>query len=59
LDQNKILEFVDAGHDLILAVDSSASDLIRGIATDCGADFDEAIKKKISFYNLFYFISCV
>jgi oligosaccharyltransferase complex subunit beta len=45
LDQNKILEFVDAGHDLILAVDSSASDLIRGIATDCGADFDEAIKK--------------
>ncbi|KAF3330185.1 dolichyl-diphosphooligosaccharide--protein glycosyltransferase subunit [Carex littledalei] len=41
LDQNKVLEFVDAGHDLILAVDSSASDLIRGIATDCGADFDE------------------
>lgn len=43
MDQNKVLEFVDAGHDLILAVDSSASDLIRGIATDCGADFDEAI----------------
>ncbi|KAJ3670198.1 hypothetical protein LUZ60_010522 [Juncus effusus] len=41
LDQNAILEFVDAGHDLILAADSFASDLIRGIATECGADFDE------------------
>ncbi|KAJ4745642.1 Dolichyl-diphosphooligosaccharide--protein glycosyltransferase 48 kDa subunit [Rhynchospora pubera] len=41
LDQSKVLEFVDAGHDLILAVDSNASDLVRGIATDSGADFDE------------------
>ncbi|XP_008786131.2 dolichyl-diphosphooligosaccharide--protein glycosyltransferase 48 kDa subunit [Phoenix dactylifera] len=41
LDQNAVLEFVDAGHDLILAADSSASDLIRGIATECGVDFDE------------------
>ncbi|XP_072951408.1 dolichyl-diphosphooligosaccharide--protein glycosyltransferase 48 kDa subunit [Typha angustifolia] len=41
LDQNAVLDFVDAGHDLILAADSSASDLIRGIATECGVDFDE------------------
>ena len=42
VDQNAILEFIDAGHDMILAADSSANDLIRGIATECGVDFDEA-----------------
>lgn len=42
LDLAEILDFVDAGHDLILAADSSASDLIREIATECGVDFDEA-----------------
>uniref|UniRef100_A0A0D9WWR8 Dolichyl-diphosphooligosaccharide--protein glycosyltransferase 48 kDa subunit n=1 Tax=Leersia perrieri TaxID=77586 RepID=A0A0D9WWR8_9ORYZ len=41
VDQNAVLEFIDAGHDMILAADSSASDLIRGIATECGVDFDE------------------
>ncbi|KAG6525340.1 hypothetical protein ZIOFF_015296 [Zingiber officinale] len=43
LDLAGILDFVDAGHDLILAADSSASDLIREISTECGVDFDEAI----------------
>ena len=42
MDQNAVLEFIDAGHDMILAADSSASDLIRGIATECGVEFDEA-----------------
>lgn len=42
VDQNAVIEFIDAGHDMILAADSSASDLIRGIATECGVDFDEA-----------------
>ncbi|KAI0504882.1 hypothetical protein KFK09_015836 [Dendrobium nobile] len=41
LDQAAVLDFVDAGHDLILAADSYASDLIRGIASECGVDFDE------------------
>nr|CAD1834462.1 unnamed protein product [Ananas comosus var. bracteatus] len=41
LDQNAVLEFVDSGRDLILAADASASDVIRGIATECGVDFDE------------------
>jgi len=41
VDQNAVLEFIDAGLDMILAADSSASDLIRGIATECGVDFDE------------------
>lgn len=36
-----MLDFIDAGHDLILAADSSASDLIKGIASDSGVDFDE------------------
>ncbi|THU47730.1 hypothetical protein C4D60_Mb09t18710 [Musa balbisiana] len=42
LDLAAVLDFVDAGHDLILAADSSTSDLIREIATECGVDFDEA-----------------
>ena len=34
-----ILEFVDSGKDLIVAADSSASDLIRNVAAECGVDF--------------------
>lgn len=41
VDLAGILDFVDSGHDLIIAADSAASDLIRDIATECGVDFDE------------------
>lgn len=41
LDMGGVLDFVDSGHDLILAADSNASDLIRNIAAECGVDFDE------------------
>ncbi|XP_077224464.1 dolichyl-diphosphooligosaccharide-protein glycosyltransferase 48kDa subunit family protein [Tasmannia lanceolata] len=41
LDLGTVLEFVDSGHDLIIAADASASELIRDIATECGVDFDE------------------
>lgn len=41
MDLAGILDFVDSGHDLIIAADSAASDLIRDIATECGVDFDE------------------
>lgn len=41
LDLAGILDFVDSGHDLILAADPSASDLIRNVAAECGVDFDE------------------
>ncbi|XP_073296383.1 dolichyl-diphosphooligosaccharide--protein glycosyltransferase 48 kDa subunit-like [Primulina huaijiensis] len=41
LDVEGVLDFVDSGHDLILAADSNASDLIRNIAAECGVDFDE------------------
>ncbi|PWA43282.1 dolichyl-diphosphooligosaccharide-protein glycosyltransferase 48kDa subunit family protein [Artemisia annua] len=41
LDVAGILEFVDSGKDLIVAADSSASDLIRNVAAECGVDFDE------------------
>ncbi|KAL3702205.1 hypothetical protein R1sor_020227 [Riccia sorocarpa] len=41
LDVAAILDFVDSGHDLILAADTHTSDLIRDIATECGVDFDE------------------
>ncbi|KAF3772273.1 Dolichyl-diphosphooligosaccharide--protein glycosyltransferase subunit [Nymphaea thermarum] len=42
LDVATVLDFVDSGHDLILAADVGASDRIRDIATECEADFDEA-----------------
>ncbi|KAK6136822.1 hypothetical protein DH2020_029417 [Rehmannia glutinosa] len=41
IDAASLLEFVDSGHDLILAADASASELIREIAVECGVDFDE------------------
>ncbi|OIW08703.1 hypothetical protein TanjilG_03379 [Lupinus angustifolius] len=41
IDAAAILDFVDSGHDLIVAADSNASDLIRTIATESGVDFDE------------------
>ncbi|GAB4837935.1 Dolichyl-diphosphooligosaccharide--protein glycosyltransferase 48 kDa subunit [Ancistrocladus abbreviatus] len=41
INQADVLEFVDSGHDLIVAADVNASDLIREIATDCGVDFDD------------------
>ncbi|MED6204147.1 Dolichyl-diphosphooligosaccharide--protein glycosyltransferase 48 kDa subunit [Stylosanthes scabra] len=41
IDAAAILDFVDSGHDLIVAASSNASDLIREIATECGVDFDE------------------
>ena len=36
-----IINFVDSGHDLIIAADANASDFIREVATECGVDFDE------------------
>lgn len=41
LDLAAVLDFVDSDHDLIVAADANASDLIRNIATECGVDFDE------------------
>ncbi|KAF3786718.1 Dolichyl-diphosphooligosaccharide--protein glycosyltransferase subunit [Nymphaea thermarum] len=44
LDVAAVLDFVDSGHDLILVADVGASDRIRDIAAECGADFDEILK---------------
>ncbi|EPS64575.1 hypothetical protein M569_10206, partial [Genlisea aurea] len=41
IDAAAILDFVDSGHDLILAADASPSELIREIAVECGVEFDE------------------
>ena len=49
MDSKSIAEFVDSGRDLILSADTSASDLIRGIALECGVDFDEV---RLSLYEM-------
>ncbi|XP_021896719.1 dolichyl-diphosphooligosaccharide--protein glycosyltransferase 48 kDa subunit-like [Carica papaya] len=41
IDLAAIFDFVDTGHDLIIAADANASDLIRELATEFGVDFDE------------------
>lgn len=41
---------MDTGHDLIIAADTNASDLIRQISVECGVDFDEVG------INLLYFV---
>ncbi|XP_057465223.1 dolichyl-diphosphooligosaccharide--protein glycosyltransferase 48 kDa subunit-like [Actinidia eriantha] len=40
VDLAAIVDFVDSGRDLIIAADSSASDIIREIAAECGVDFE-------------------
>eukprot|EP00244_Chara_vulgaris_P002204 TRINITY_DN1375_c0_g1_i4.p1 TRINITY_DN1375_c0_g1~~TRINITY_DN1375_c0_g1_i4.p1 ORF type:complete len:438 (-),score=77.15 TRINITY_DN1375_c0_g1_i4:186-1499(-) len=41
LDVSALLEFIDSGHDLILAADIGVSSVVRDIATECGVEFDE------------------
>jgi oligosaccharyltransferase complex subunit beta len=41
LDVAAILEFIDSGHDVVLAAEGGASDVVRDIATECGVDLDE------------------
>ncbi|XWS68167.1 hypothetical protein CRYUN_Cryun04dG0068200 [Craigia yunnanensis] len=41
IDLAATINFVDSGHDLIIAADANASDLIREVSTECGVDFDE------------------
>ncbi|MQM20540.1 hypothetical protein Taro_053563 [Colocasia esculenta] len=43
VDLAAVLDFVDSGHDLILAADTSASDLFRDISTECGSDVDHKL----------------
>lgn len=51
LDLGAVLDFVDSGHDLIIAADASASDLIKSIATESGVDFDEV---SVEIYDSFH-----
>lgn len=51
LDLAAVLDFVDSGHDLIIAADTSASDLIKSVATECGVDFDEVCVEIMCFTN--------
>eukprot|EP00271_Cylindrocystis_brebissonii_P003343 TRINITY_DN1419_c0_g1_i1.p1 TRINITY_DN1419_c0_g1~~TRINITY_DN1419_c0_g1_i1.p1 ORF type:complete len:438 (+),score=98.09 TRINITY_DN1419_c0_g1_i1:152-1465(+) len=41
LDVNSVLQFIDAGHDVILAADEIMGDFMRDLVTECGADFDD------------------
>lgn len=36
-----ILDFIDSGHDVVLAAEGGASDVVRDIATECGVDLEE------------------
>ncbi|XP_021757923.1 dolichyl-diphosphooligosaccharide--protein glycosyltransferase 48 kDa subunit-like isoform X2 [Chenopodium quinoa] len=41
LKLNDVLDFVDSGHDLIVAANANASDFIRNVASECGIDFED------------------
>ena len=51
VDATALLDFVDAGHDLLLAVDSDASDELRELAADLGVDFDTKGSAIIDHFN--------
>lgn len=36
-----VLDFVDSGHDLIVAANANASDFVRNVASECGVDFED------------------
>lgn len=59
IDAAAILDFVDSGHDLIVAADNNASDLIREIATECGVDFDEVIVVEWVFVQRHFSVLCL
>lgn len=40
VDVEQLVAFVDAGHDLLLAVDSSVSEEMRALADQLGVDVD-------------------
>ncbi len=41
MDVQTILDFIDEGHNVLVAADSYISDPIREIASECGVEFDE------------------
>ncbi|EFJ17342.1 hypothetical protein SELMODRAFT_114688 [Selaginella moellendorffii] len=41
LTSEAVLDFVDSGHDLILAANSTTSQFIRNLAAECGVEFEE------------------
>lgn len=51
IDPAAIVDFVDSGHDLIIAVDNSASEQIRAIATECGVDFDDVSIRTLCLFH--------
>lgn len=50
-DATGLLDFVDAGHDLLLAVDPDASDELRELAADLGVDFDAKASVMTDHFN--------
>jgi len=46
-----IIKFVDAGHNLLVAVNSNISEPVRDVANECGIDFDESDTAVIDHVN--------
>jgi len=51
VDVTSILDFIDDGHNVILAASSSLSDPVREIASECGAEFDVEGSYVIDHFN--------
>eukprot|EP01121_Diplochlamys_sp_Union-15-3_P003497 TRINITY_DN1339_c0_g1_i2.p1 TRINITY_DN1339_c0_g1~~TRINITY_DN1339_c0_g1_i2.p1 ORF type:complete len:436 (-),score=70.51 TRINITY_DN1339_c0_g1_i2:60-1367(-) len=51
IDVHSILDFIDDGHNVLLAADFGVSDLIREIASECGVQFDDEGTKVIDHLN--------
>jgi len=51
LSSDLILDFIDAGHNVILAADSDIGDLVREVGSECNVEFDEAETNVIDHLN--------
>lgn len=51
IDLQSILQFVDSGHNVLLAVNSDVSETLRNFALECGVELDEKGTKVFDHFN--------
>jgi len=51
LEAEEVVEFIDDGHNVLLAADTGASNIIRDIAEECGVEFAESTTAVIDHFN--------
>lgn len=51
IDLQNILDFVDSGHNVLVAVNSDVSETLRNFALECGVELDEKGTKVVDYFH--------